>query len=678
MKGKSINFDNKITGRFTFFMFIIICLFIILFIKLFFVMVVDYKKNKLGLAKLTSNYVTLGSSPRGRIYDRNYNIIVDNKAINTIVYKKEKKVSIKEMIDLAYEVAPHLKLDVTKLTLRAKKEFFLAKYPDLCNEKITNEEKKLLKERKLTNQDIEELKIERITDLELKEFSSDDFEAAYLFYLMNRGYAYEEKVIKSDVSDEEFAYISENNEKFPGFSTRVDWERIYPYGDTLKSILGTVSTASQGIPAEEKDEYLEAGYSLNEQVGLSYIEKQYEKYLRGKKAVYEVINSHELKLVEPGKRGNDIVLSIDINLQIAIEKIIEEQMRRAKGEPNTEYYDHSSVIIQEPNTGEILAIASKKIVNGEIVDNVTSMLISPITPGSVVKGASMLVGYDTGVIKAGEYLVDECVKISGAPEKCSYVTLGKIDDIVAMAKSSNVYQFKTAIRVNGQEYSKNMKLNFNQKAFDTYRNMYHSFGLGVKTGIDLPIESSGYTSKDKNAGNLLDFVMGQYETYTPIQLSQYVSTIANGGSRIAPHLLKEVHEATDSEKIGKLLFSVEKEVLNKINVKSEHLNRVKEGFYAVMHMSDGYGRGYIDDKLNAAGKTGTSQSFLDTNNDGIIDTETITSSFVGYAPADNPKMSIVVTSPNSSHPNSTTDFASLVTLRITKAVTNKYYEMYGG
>ena len=678
MKGKNINFDNKITGRFTFFMFIIICLFIILFIKLFFVMVVDYKKNKLDLAKLTSNYVTLGSSPRGRIYDRNYNIIVDNKAINTIVYKKEKKVSVKEMIDLAYEVAPHLKLDVTKLTLRAKKEFFLAKYPDLCDKKITALEKELLKERKLTNQDIEELKIERITDLELKEFSSDDFEAAYLFYLMNRGYAYEEKVIKSDVSDEEFAYISENNEKFPGFSTRVDWERIYPYGDTLKSILGTVSTASQGIPAEEKDEYLEAGYSLNEQVGLSYIEKQYEKYLKGKKAVYEVINSHELKLVEPGKRGNDIVLSIDINLQIAIEKIIEEQMRRAKGEPNTEYYDHSSVIIQEPNTGEILAIASKKIVNGEIVDNVTSMLISPITPGSVVKGASMLVGYDTGVIKAGEYLVDECVKISGAPEKCSYVTLGKIDDIVAMAKSSNVYQFKTAIRVNGQEYSKNMKLNFNQKAFDTYRNMYHAFGLGVKTGIDLPIESSGYTSKDKNAGNLLDFVMGQYETYTPIQLSQYVSTIANGGSRIAPHLLKEVHEATDSEKIGKLFFSVEKEVLNKINVKSEHLNRVKEGFYAVMHMSDGYGRGYIDDKLNAAGKTGTSQSFLDTNNDGIIDTETITSSFVGYAPADNPKMSIVVTSPNSSHPNSTTDFASLVTLRITKAVTNKYYEMYGG
>ena len=674
---KNINYDKVVNNRFNVFIVVIICLFSILGLKLYSVMVLERKENTSKLLALTSNKVTLNSSPRGRIYDRNYNIIVDNKAINTIVYKKDKSVSNKEMIELAYKVSPYLDLDYHKLSLRNKKEFFLAKYPDICNDKITSKERTLVKERKLTNQDIEELKIERITNKELDEFSDKDIKAAYLFYLMNRGYAYEEKTIKSAATDKEFAYISENNDKLAGFNTRVDWERIYPYGDTLKSILGTVSTSSQGIPAEEKDYYLELGYSLNERVGLSYLEKQYEEYLRGEKAVYEVISSHELKLVDEGSRGNDILLSIDINLQREVERIIEEQMLRAKNEPNTEYYDHSSVIIQDPNTGEILAMASKKIVNGKIIDNVTNMLISPITPGSVVKGASMLVGYNTGAIKIGEHLVDECVKIIGAPEKCSYVTLGDIDDIVAMAKSSNVYQFKTAIRVNGQEYFRNMRMNFNQKAFDTYRQMYHSFGLGVKTEIDLPVESSGYTSKDKNAGNLLDFVMGQYETYTPIQLSQYVSTIANGGSRLAPHLLKEVHKATDSSEIGELLFKVDKKVLNKIDVSEEHMNRVKEGFYAVMHMDGGYGRGYIDDKLDAAGKTGTSQSFIDTDNDGIIDTETITSSFVGYLPADNPKMSIIVASPNSSHPGSSTDFASLVTLRITKAVTNKYYEMYG-
>ena len=674
---KSINYDRIINNRFNVFIVVIVCLFCILSFKLFSVMVLEDEENTSKLLSLTSNRVTLNSSPRGRIYDRNYNIIVDNKAINTIVYKKDKNITNEEMIDIAYKVVPHLELEYKRLALRNKKEFYLAKYPDKCNKKITSKEWRLLDERKLTNQDILELKIERITDEDLSIFEDEDLKAAYLFYLMNRGYAYEEKMIKSDVSDKEFAYFSENNENLKGFNTRVDWERIYPYGDTLKSILGTVSTSSQGIPAEEKDYYLEKGYSLNERVGLSYLEKQYEEYLRGEKAVYEVVSSHELKLIDEGSRGNDIVLSIDINLQREVERIIEEQMWRAKGEANTEYYDHSSVIIQDPNTGEILAMASKRIVNGKIVDNVTNMLISPVTPGSVVKGASMLVGYETGAIKMGEHLVDECVKIIGAPEKCSYVTLGDIDDIVAMAKSSNVYQFKTAIRVNGQEYFRGMRLNFNQSAFDTYRKMYRSFGLGAKTEIDLPVESSGYTAKDKNAGNLLDYVMGQYETYTPIQLSQYVSTIANGGTRLAPHLLKEVHKATDSSEIGDVMFVVDKKELNKINVKDSHMRRIKEGFYAVMHMNGGYGRGYVDDRFDAAGKTGTSQSFIDTDNDGVIDTETITSAFVGYLPANNPKISITVVSPNSSHPNSSTDFASLVTLRITKAVTNKYNEMYG-
>lgn len=672
---KSINYDKVIGVRFNVLLVVLVIFFFVLFFKLFSVMVVNHDENVDTLASLTSNKVTLGSSPRGRIYDRNYNIIVDNKAINTIVYKKEKGVTNDEMLQLAYKVAPHLELDFDKLTDRAKREFYLTKYSDECNKKVTSQERKLVKERKITNSDLLEMKLERITDSELSSLDDNDLRAAYLYYLMSRGYNYEEKVIKSNASDKEFAYISENNSDLGGFNTQVDWERIYPYGDTLRSILGTVSL--QGIPAEDKDYYLSLGYSLNERVGLSYLEKQYENYLRGEKAVYEVVNSHELRLIDEGSRGNDIVLSIDINLQREVERIIEEQMIRAKGEANTEYYDHSSVIIQDPNTGEILAMASKKIVNGNIIDNVTSMLISPITPGSVVKGASMLVAYNTGAVHIGEEILDECIKVAGAPTKCSSVTLGYINDITALAKSSNVYQFKAAIRVNGQEYFRDMKLNFNQAAFDTYRNMYHAFGLGVKTGIDLPVESSGYTSKDRSAGNLLDFVMGQYETYTPIQLSQYISTFANGGSRIAPRLLKEVHQATNDETISDTYFEAPKQVLNTIDIDSNYMNRVKEGFYAVMHANGGYGRGYIDNKLDAAGKTGTSQSFIDTDNDGIIDTETITSSFVGYFPYNNPKVSIVVTSPNSSHPNSATDYASLVTLRITKEVTNKYYEMYG-
>lgn len=675
---KKINYEKIINKRLFVILIALISLFSVVFIKLFMVMLIDRDKYNDKLLALTNKSITLNSSPRGRIYDRNYNVIVDNKAINTIVYKKEKGTTNKEMIELAYTVSPHLNLDVSRLTLRAKKEFYLAKYPDKCKKKIKSSEYEKVKQRKLSNKDIEELKIERISLDELNVFKDEDLKTAYLYYLMNNGYTYEEKIIKNGVTDEEFAYISENNDKLKGFNTRVDWERVYPYGDTLRTILGTVSSSSQGIPSEDKNYYLKLGYSLNDRVGLSYLEKQYESYLKGEKNVYEAVNSHELRLVKEGMRGNDIVLSIDINLQKEIDNLIDEAIVRAKSEANTEYYDHSSVIVTDPNTGEILAIASRKIVGDKIIDNVNSILISPITPGSVVKGASMLVGYETGAIKFGEKMLDECVKIAGAPEKCSSVNdLGVIDDLTAMAKSSNVYQFKTAIRVNGQEYYRGMKLNFNQKTFDTYRNMYHAFGLGVKTEIDLPIESAGYTSVDKASGNLLDFVMGQYETYTPIQLAQYVSTIANGGNRMQPHLLKEVRKATDKDTLGDVMYTFEPKVLNKIEVKSENLKRVQEGFYAVMHMSGGYGRGYINDRMDAAGKTGTSQSFIDTNNDGIIDTETITSSFIGYAPYNNPKVAFMVTSPNSSHTNSSNNFASLVNYRLTRAITDKYYDMYG-
>lgn len=671
---RKINYEVIINKR-IFIFFIVIGVFsLVLFSKLFSVMIIDNKIYSEKLDSLMGKSITLNRAPRGRIYDRNYNVIVDNKAINVIVYKREKGTTIEKMIKLAYEVSKHLELDITKFNLRAKKEFYLAKYSDICKKKITEKEKDLLKQRKLSNKDIEELKLERITLDELNIFKEEDLRAGYLYYLMSKGYSYEEKIIKSDVSDKEFAYISENSEKLEGFSTKVDWERVYPYGDSLRTILGSVSSSSQGLPSEEKDYYLKLGYSLNDRVGLNYLEKQYEEYLRGEKSEYQAVNSHELKLIKEGKMGNDIVLSIDMNLQLEVEKLIDEQLYKTKNEANTEYYDHSSVIISDPNTGEILVMASRKLVGDKIIDNVNSVLISPITPGSVVKGASMLVGYETGAIHFGEKMLDECVKISGAPAKCSSVLdLGVIDDIMAMAKSSNVYQFKTAIRVNGQEYYREMKLNFNQKAFDTYRNMYHAFGLGVKTGIDLPIESKGYSSVDKSAGNLLDFVMGQYETYTPVQLLQYVSTIAMNGNRIKPHLLKEVRDYS-----GEVLYKAPTEVLNIVDVKSENLKRVQEGFYAVMHMPGGYGNWYTDDKMDSAGKTGTSQSFIDTDNDGVIDTETITTSFIGYAPFNSPKVSFMITSPNCSHINgSTYDFVSLVNYRLTREVTKKYYEMFG-
>ena len=677
MRKKKINYEKTMSRRITVFSVGIILLFSIIMIRLIQIMMVDHKQYENKLKSLTYTTVTGSSSPRGRIYDRNYNILVDNKSLKTIIYHKDKKTTNEEMITLANTVSPHLNIDYSKLTNRAIREYFYAKEPEYCDTLVTEKEREKVSQRKMTARELEELKIKRIPEEKIA-FSEEEKKIAFIFYRMNKGYTYDEKVIQSDASDEEYAYISEHSGELNGFDVKIDWKRVYPYGETFKSMLGTVSTSTQGIPADEKEYYLERGYSLNDRVGLSYIEKQYEEYLHGEKPVYEVISSYETKLLKEGSRGKDIVLTIDIRLQQEVERILTEQILYAKSEPNTEYYDHSSVVIQDPKTGEILAMAGKKYVNGTIVDNTVSILTSPITPGSVVKGGSMLVGYNTGAVHIGERMLDECIKVAGVAEKCSSVsTLGVIDDITALAKSSNVYQFKIAIRVNGQEYYRNMKMNFNQQAFDTYRNMYHSFGLGVKTEIDLPVESSGYTSKDKAAGNLLDFVMGQYETYTPIQLSQYITTIANGGERLQPHLLKEVHSSSDTEELGPLEYQTERKVLNTIPTDPVYMARVREGFYAVMNSPGGYGVGYMSQDMRPAGKTGTSQSFIDTDNDGRIDTETITSTFLGYAPAENPKMSIMVTSPDSSHPNSNTNYASLVTYRISQRVTEVYKWMYG-
>ena len=283
-----------------------------------------------------------------------------------------------------------------------------------------------------------------------------------------------------------------------------------------------------------------------------------------------------------------------------------------------------------------------------------------------------MVGYKYGAIDIGSKQLDECIKIKDTPEKCSWRTMGYINDIYALQYSSNVYQYKIAINVGKGKYEYNKSLVLDEDAFRKYREMYAEFGLGVKTGIDLPVESLGYSGTSKLPGHLLDFSIGQYDTYTPIQLSQYINTIANGGKRLKPYLLKEVYSASsEGDKLGNQIYKAETKELGKLSVEDKYINRVKEGFNAVVQQGLGYG--YMGNYTYSAGKTGTSQSFIDTNNDGKVDTETITSSFVGYSPSDNPKMSIVVVSPDISLPDSS---QSAVTRRISANAVNKYFELY--
>lgn len=669
--------DEIMNRRFGLIIVLLISIYLVIGCRLFNLQILKNSEYNDKLAMATEKTIESTSAPRGRIYDRNHKLLVDNEGIKTIYYKKQNGITTKEEIELAYEVSNNIDIDYSKIDDNKLKDFYYKSHYKECRKKITDEEWDLYNKRKLNDKDIDKLIYERLDD-EISEYTDSDKKAAYIYYLMNKGYSYAEKVIKnSDVTDAEYAYISENIDNLKGFNTKLDWERVYLYGDTFKSILGNVSSNTQGIPSELSEDYLKRGYTLDDRVGISYLEYQYEDYLRGTKAKYRLLSDNSYELVSEGKRGNDIVLTIDIEFQKYLEDVLSNEVLNAKGEPGTQYYNRSFAIVSDPNTGEILAMAGKQAVlkNGyyQIVDYTPGIVTLPVTPGSVVKGASMMVGYKYGAIDIGTVLNDECIKIKDTPLKCSWQTMGPIDDVYALQNSSNVYQYKIAIKVGNGSYEYNQGLVLDESAFDKYREMYAEFGLGEKTGIDLPVESLGFMGKSRLPGHLLDFSIGQYDTYTPIQLSQYINTIANNGVRLKPYLLKEVYKPSDSgDTFGSLIYKANVTELGKLSVEKKYIDRVREGFSAVV--TKGLGYGYMGNYTNSAGKTGTSQSFIDTDGDGKVDTETITSSFVGYSPSDNPKMSIVVVSPDISVPDSTTYG---VTRNISAQIVNKYFELNG-
>ena len=674
--------EDVILKRYIFIIVIIFLCFGIIGVRLFSLQILSRDEYIVSLERAVEKRVESTSAPRGRIYDRNYNLLVDNVAVKTIYYKKENNITTKEEVELAYKVADLIEVDYSSLTDYRLKNFWYVQNKEDAKKKITDKEWKLNKERKLSDDDIVDLIFERISEEELSKFEDRDKEAAYIYYLMNKGYSYAEKVIKSkDITEKEYAVISENIDVLHGFNTKLDWERVYLYGDTFKSILGSVSSDTQGIPSELAEYYLDNGYSLADRVGISYLEYQYENYLKGTKAIYKVLSDNTYELVSEGKRGNDIVLTIDINLQKYLEEVLTSEVMNAKGEVNTEYYNRSFAVVSDPSTGEILAMGGKQIREREngsryIVDYTPGIVTLPVTPGSIVKGASMLVGYKYGAINIGDTVQDDCIKIKDTPEKCSWKKLGLIDDVDALRMSSNYYQYLIAIKIGNGTYNYNEALKIDTDAFKKYRDMYSSFGLGVKTGIDLPVESLGYTGKSTLPGHLLDFAIGQYDTYTPIQLSQYINTLANGGTRLKPYLLKEVYSqsSNDEDTFGELIYKTDVKALGKVDVDSKYIDRVKYGFNRTV--VDGLGNGYMGYYTNSGGKTGTSQSFIDTDGDNVVDTETITTSFVGYSPADNPKMSIVVVSPDISNSYGEVSYTSPATKRISAKIVNKYFEIY--
>jgi len=289
--------------RINFLGLVIVCSFSIILFRLFYLIILkgDYYTEKLNY--MTNNVVLGSSTPRGRIYDRNMNLLVDNRSVPVIYYNNIFNLSSYEEIEYIYKLVNYISIDYSNITDLEIKDFLINKDKNKLDNKIMDYEWDLYENRKLSKDDIYNLKISRISSSEINSLNELDLMAAYIYSLIDNGYYYEDKIIKSDsITEEEIAYISENYLDLGGFNIKYNWERVYLYGDTFRSLLGNISSISK----EDKDYYLDLGYSLNDIVGSSFLEKQYEYLLKGEKAKYEIVNKR-LSLIEEGSRGKDIV-----------------------------------------------------------------------------------------------------------------------------------------------------------------------------------------------------------------------------------------------------------------------------------------------------------------------------------------------------------------------------------
>lgn len=593
------------------------------------------------------------SQTRGSIYDRNGKELVTNTPVLSIVYQYDAKRCIDKMYDIAFILAEMIEVDTTKLTSSCLMDLYQRLHPDVMQ--IDIEEKDLL------------------------TLTENEKQAHVIFKKMSEAYYGGENTLKFNANEIEIARVSENIDKLPGID--VASQSMRNYSDDLKhyDIVGRVSKGDSNFPADDLNKYLNAGYSINDQIGLSSIEQQYEDLLRGHKALQEISSSGAVNERYIGVHGANLTLTIDTEFANCIDDILENHMKNAKEKrPSAKYLREAYVVVVNPNTGEILSLNGKTLNDdGKFSDYSLGTMHNSFTMGSVIKGATLLTGYEHGVTNFGDIIHDAPMIFSDGSKKASWMSLGIIDDIHALRSSSNVYFMQQAILMGGDIYIPKANLNINPDTVSNYRSSFIQYGLGSLTGIDLPGEQIGLRNQDKSIAKLLDFVIGQSDTYTTLQLAQYVATIANGGNRYAMQLLKEASiKISEDEK--QLIYNFEPNLLNKINLPDEAFDRTREGFRQALQTSKGTGFAiFKDSKYSPAGKTGTAEEFVRDaqgalvydNHGNLIKVNHLT--FVGYAPHNNPEIAISVVFPQANTPEEKNPIA----LEVANDIINKYFEI---
>ncbi|PAD34769.1 penicillin-binding protein [Terribacillus saccharophilus] len=656
---------------------IVFLLFSALILQLGVVQIINGEEHQAVLEQTTNDIAEI-SVPRGMIYDSGGNVIVGNEPVYSITYTPPKNGDpADKRLDIATKLADIIKMEdksTEKITEREYKEYWFLLNSEEANKRITASEKE-----SLDDTEVYDTTLKRITEDDYKELENDEKAKQIIAIKRELDSATElvPHVIKNkDVTEKEYATIAENMGEMSGINVTTDWTRNYPYDGSLQGILGSIKT---GIPEGEEDYYKSHNYQLNDRIGTSGLEKEYESLLKGdkKRVRYVTDNNNNIvsqEVISDGQRGQDLQLSINMDFQKELDKIVRDELKSAinRHPGANRYLEDAMAVMLNPNTGEIYAASGQHYnrENNEYESADMNTVFSANAVGSTVKGATLLAGYQEGAVTMGAQFLDTPMIIKDTPEKSSYKNMGWINDLQALQMSSNVYMFNVALHIGGEYNQKNGEsVSFDQDAFRILRNYYNQVGLGVETGVDLPSESVGYVGTTGQAGNLLDFSIGQFDTYTTMQLAQYVSTIANGGYRIKPHFVSEIHEpSNEKDKLGPLAETKSPEILNKITATDEQIERVKTGFEMVFQTTNGTASRHLTDKAksyNIAGKTGTAQ----TSKNGT-DLENWT--LIGYADADNPEIAFAIMVPNLGIISSGQQYP--ITYNIANSALEYYYE----
>ena len=638
---------------------IIILLFMTIIGRLLYMQVLNKDFYETKLASASKTKVTT-SSARGEIYDASGKPLVENTVKQVVSFTRNNKMTAADLKETAKKLLAYVGVTSPTLTDRQLADYYLADQDvykkvveSLPREKRLDSDGNRLSESELYNNAVDSVQTSQLN------YTEDDKKEIYLFSQLNAVGNFETGAIATDsLTDTQIALIASASKNLPGISISTTWDRKV-LETSLSSIVGSVSGEKAGLPAEEADAYIKKGYSLNDRVGTSYLEKQYEETLQGKRSVKEIHldkygNIESVENIEDGTKGNNIKLTIDLAFQDSVDNLLKSYFTSELGNGGAKYSEGVYAVALNPKTGAVLSMSGIKhdLKTGELTPDSLGTVTNVFVPGSVVKAATISSGWENGVLSGNQTLTDQSIVFQGSPPINSWYTAFSgpmpITAVQALEYSSNTYMVQTALGIMGLTYQPNMIAGIGNldSAMGKLRSTFGEYGLGSATGIDLPDESTGFIPKDYDLANYITNSFGQFDNYTPMQLAQYVATIANDGVRMAPRIVEGIYGNNDKGGLGDLIQQLQPSEMNKVNISASDMSILQQGFYQVAHGTSGLttGRAFSNGAaVSISGKTGTAESYVA---DGQQATNT---NAVAYAPSDNPQIAVAVVFPHNTN-----------------------------